>query len=72
MQTKFILEYRYEEEDDWRFDDEFYSLSDAQHAYIGHIKSFNFIRIRVRRVKYVEESRIIGEYAALDAGDNDE
>lgn len=72
MQTKFILEYRYEEDDDWRFEAEYEFLSDAQEAYTSHIKVFNFIRVRVRKVKYVEETSIIGEYAPLDAGDNDE
>ena len=67
--TKYIVEYIYDEDTEWRFQDEFEFIYDAQRAYTDHIAQYNFIRVRVRKVEYIEreEESIVGEYAPLEA-----
>ena len=46
--TKYIVEYIYDEDTEWRFQDEFEFISDAQRAYTDHINTYNFIRASAR------------------------
>jgi len=68
-ETKYILEYTYVEDNEWRFEDEFSSGNDAHHAMLEHIKSFNHIKMRVRKLKYVAEESVVGEYTPIASGD---
>ncbi len=70
MQTKYILEYRYEEDTEWRFEAEYDLVSDAQYNLTRHIKAFNFIHVRVRRVKYIAEESVVGEYHPVIVGED--
>lgn len=70
MNTKYILEYRYDEDTEWRFEAEYDLVSDAQYNLTKHIKSFNFIRVRVRQVKYITEESIVGEYIPVIVGED--
>lgn len=70
METKYILEYRYDEDLEWIFESEFEYVSDAQYALTRHIAGFNFIRVRVRKVRYVTEESIVGEYNPVTVEDD--
>lgn len=70
MKTKYILEYKYEADTDWLFDAEFDLVSDAQYALTSHVKTYNFIRVRVRQVKYITEESIVGEYKPVIVEDD--
>ena len=71
MGNKYILEYRYDEDTEWRFESEFEYVCDAQNALTKHVDTFNFIRVRVRKVKYIAEESIIGEYIPLTVSEDD-
>ena len=70
MNTKYILEYKYDEDTEWRFEAEYDLVSDAHHNLTKHIKAFNFIHVRVRRVEYITEESIVGQYQPVIVGDD--
>lgn len=70
MSTKYILEYKYDDDMEWRFEDEYDLVSDAQYRLTKHIETFNFIHVRVRRVKYVTEESIVGEYKPVTVAED--
>lgn len=71
MKTTYILEYIYDEDAEWRFDSEYESVSDAQIALAKHVKTYNFIKTRVRRVKKVTEESIVGQYNPIIVEDEE-
>ena len=62
MSTKYILEYKYDDDMEWQDEAEYDLVSDAQFALIKHANTYNFIHVRVRQVKYIIEESIVGEY----------
>lgn len=70
MNTKYILEYKYEDDTEWRYEEEYDYVSDAQHRLTEHVKAFNFIHVRVRQVKYVTTETIVGEYRPITVGED--
>lgn len=70
METRYIVEYRYDEVNEWLFESEHEYVSDAQHALTKHVAAFNFIRVRVRKVKYIAEESIVGEYIPVTVEDD--
>jgi hypothetical protein len=66
MRTKFILEYRFEGDEEWITQTEYRDLSLIQEAYITHIGTYNHAFCRIRAVRVVEESRVLGEYQPIN------
>ena len=67
--TKFILEYRYENGDEFRFESEFNSACDAHCALVGHVERWPHIEAQIRMFKYVSEEKVVGKYKPIEAGD---
>ena len=65
MKSKYILESRYAAAEDFRFEAEFDYTSDAHAALVDHIEQWNHIEVRIRKVKYVTEERVIGQYVPI-------
>ncbi len=66
MSTKFILEYRFEDDEEWVKQVEYSDLLLIQEAYVTHIARYNQAFCRIRAVRVVEESRVLGEYQPLN------
>lgn len=69
MNTKFILEYRYENAEDFRFEAEYENATDAHFALLEHIEKWKHIEVRVRKVVFVTEERVVGKYVPIIAED---
>jgi len=69
MSTKFILEYRYETGEDFRFEAEYGSASDAHFAFVKHVEQWKHVEARVRKVMYVTEERVVGQYVPIISED---
>ena len=69
MNTKYILEYKYDDDTEWRFEASYDYPSDAQLAFHDHIETYKFIKARVRQVKYVANESIVGEYSPISVED---
>lgn len=65
METKYILEYRFDNDEEWITQTEYGDLSLIQEAYITHIATYNHAQCRIREVKYVEETRVLGEFQPI-------
>lgn len=65
MGTKFILEYRYETGEEFRFESEFNYALDAHHALIEHVERWPHIEVQVRKVQYVSEESVVGNYQPI-------
>ncbi len=66
METKYIVEYKYEDDTEWKHEDEYYLPSDAHRRLVEHVKTFSYIHVRVRQVKYIEQESIVGEYQPVE------
>ena len=66
--TEYILEYRFEAEDDWFLVETYEHHSDARYALVDHIQEFKHASCRIREVTEVRkiEERIVGEYTLGD------
>ena len=71
MKNRYILEYIYDEDTEWRFESEHDYVSDAQIALAKHVQMYNFIKARVRRVKQVTEESIVGRYSPIIVEDDE-
>ena len=69
MSTKYILEYRFDGsfEDDWREEACFNSPSEAQEAFIEHVKDYSHTLARVRKVRYIVEEEVIAAFNPISA-----
>ena len=67
--TKYILEYRYGSDEEFRFEAEFNYASDAHEALVTHIDTWKHIEVQVRKVTYVAEERVVGHFQPIDSGD---
>lgn len=67
--TKYIVEYRYGSDEEFRFESEYNMARDAHDALTTHIDMWPHIEVRVRMVKYVSEERVVGKYKPIEAGD---
>ena len=72
--TKYILEYRYDSEndDDWREEDVFNSPRDAHFTFTQHVKTYNHITARVRKVRYVTEEEVIAFFQPISSEEYDD
>lgn len=68
-QTKYILEYRYDNEtdSDWREEAVFDSTTDAHFAFTEHVRDYPHIILRVRKVKYIEETNVIARFEPISS-----
>jgi len=66
--TEYIVEYRFEAEDDWFLVETYEHLSDARHELVDHVQKYNHANCRIREVTEVRkvEERIRGEYTLGD------
>ena len=69
MTVKFIMEYRYESDDEWRFEDEFACGSDVHRALTEHVEQWKHIEVRVRKIKTVTTEEEVGRYRPIRAED---
>ena len=69
MDTKYVLEYRFDNEEDWMTQTEYSDLSLIQEAYITHIATYNHAQCRIREVKYVEETRSLAQFQPISMED---
>lgn len=67
--TKYILEYRYDNENDsdWREEDVFNNPTQAHCAFTDHVKTYAHIIARVRKVRYVTEESIIASFQPISS-----
>ena len=67
--TEYIVEYRFEEEDDWFPVETYDHLSDARYALVDHIQQFKHANCRIREVTEVRkiEEQIVGEYTIKES-----
>ena len=66
--TEYILEYRFEEAEEWMLVETYEHLSDARYALVDHIQQFKHANCRIREVTEVRkiEERIVGEYTVKE------
>ena len=69
IDTTYILEYRYDSEsdDDWREQDVFTDVREAHREFTAHIKEFNHIIARVRKVRYVLDESVIASFNPISS-----
>ncbi len=62
--TEYVVEYRFEEEDEWATVWTFDNLHDARKELVAHVQQFHHANCRIREVTEVRtvEERIRGEY----------
>ena len=72
--TKYILEYRYDNEtdNDWREEAVFNRPSDAHSAFTEHVKMYLHITTRVRKVRYVTEEEVIASFQPISSEEYDD
>ena len=66
--TEYIVEYRFEEDEEWELVETYEHLSDARYELVDHIQKFKHANCRIREVTEVRkiEERIRGEYTLGD------
>ena len=66
--TTYIVEYRFESDEDWFVVETYDHLSDARYALVDHIGEFKHANCRIREVTEVRkvEERIVGEYSVAE------
>ena len=66
--TEYIVEYRFEEKEEWTLVETYEHLSDARYALVDHIQQFKHANCRIREVTEVRkiEERIVGEYTVKE------
>lgn len=71
IDTKYILEYRYADAPDngWREEDVFNCARDAHFAFTKHVNRYVHIEARVRKVRYIAEEEIVGEFRPISSED---
>ena len=74
MQTKYILEYRYEgsEDNDWRVEDEYSSPADAQRGFTEHVRSYAHIMARLRKVVYTPQESVVADFRPMFSDEFDD
>ena len=67
--TEYIVEYRFEEEDEWLLVDTYEYLADARHELVDHIQKYHHANCRIREVTEVRkiEEQIVGEYIVKES-----
>ena len=67
--TKYILEYRYDNEtdNDWREEGVFNNTTDAHFAFTAHVKDYPHITLRVRKVRYIPEESVIANFSPISS-----
>lgn len=69
--VKYILEYRYaNNESEWLHDDEYSTASQAHFALVEHVEDYKHIECRVRRVESAE--RIVGHFMPISSEEYDD
>lgn len=73
INTKYILEYRYDFEDDndWREEAVFNDVGDAHRAFNDHVKTYSHAMTRVRKVRYVQEEDVIAVFQPISSEEYD-
>jgi hypothetical protein len=66
IDTKYILEYRYEDEA-WIVESEFNRACDAHFAFSDHVKTYSHTIARVRKVRYVEEESVVATFQPISS-----
>ena len=74
MTTKFIVEYRYQnDESKWLFDCEYATATEAHLALVEHVAEYKHIEVRVRKIETVETDEVVGHFKPISSEDyNDE
>lgn len=74
IDTKYILEYRYDNEHDdaWRQEDVFNNVPDAHRAFSEHVKNYVHIIARVRKVRYVTEEKVVASFNPMSSEEYDD
>ena len=67
--TEYIVEYRFEEEDEWLLVDTYEHLADARHRLVDHVQTYHHANCRIREVTEVRkiEEQIVGEYIVKES-----